>query len=279
MQWNVCHRIILPFGLLSLAQLPAPAAESPLFQRTLSVSLKDPVTLDVAIGKGDLTIAYSLEGQVSVYAFAKDDAGNYVPKDLVKTLLSIEQEENHITIRDASRVPPPEAATVSYRIDVPMHTQLASVISESGKQVIVGITGPANVVSGSGDIEATWIRFGLFKASTGKGKITCTRVTPGMIEIGGARGVVKASTDKGEIHVKAVNWDDWQLTSVSGNIRVEVPTEAKFQAELSTGSGEISVWRSDMKEPEEGTRQLLQTVNGGGKRIQALSTSGDISIE
>jgi DUF4097 and DUF4098 domain-containing protein YvlB len=252
-----------------------------------------------------LTIAYSREGQVSIYAFAKDAEGNYTPKDLVETLLSVEQEENHITIRDSSRVPPPEAATVSYRIDVPLHTQLSSVISGSGKQVIVGITGPANVVSGSGDIEATWIRFGLFKASTGKGKITCTRVTQldvetrignialmedgpstaavkqgtGIIEVGGARGTVNASTDKGEIHIKAVNWDDWQLTSVSGNIRVEVPTEAKFQADLLTGSGVISVWRPDMKEAEEGARHLLQTVNGGGKRIQALSRSGNISIE
>ena len=305
MESNIWNRIIFTFGLIGLAHVPALRAESPLFERTLPVSLKDPVKLDIAIAKGDLTIAYSREGQVTIYAFAKDEDGDYTPKNLVEALLSIEQRANYIAIRDSSKVPLAEAAGVSFRIDVPLHTELNSSISGNGKQVIVGITGPANVVSGSGDIEATWIRFGLFKASTGKGRITCTRLTQldvetkignitlmedgpstaavkqgaGTIEVGGARGVVKASTDGGEIHIKAVNWDDWQLTSASGNIRIELPPEAKFHANMSTTSGAITVWRTDMHEPPEGAHQLSQAVNGGGKHIEARSNAGHISIE
>ena len=285
------NQVVFTSALLSLSYVPVLRAESPLFERTLPVSLKEPVKLDIAIEKGDLTVAYSREGQVKIYAFAKDEDGDYTPKNLVEALLRIEQKENAIAIRDSSKVPPAEAAGVSFRIDVPLHTELNSSISGNGKQVIVGITGPANVVSGSGDIEANWIRFGLFKASTGKGRITCTRVTQldvqtkignitlmedgpstatvtqgaGTIEVGGARGVVKASTDSGEIHIKAVNWDDWRLTSVSGNIRIELPPDAKFHADMSTTSGAIMVWRTDLNEPPEGAHQLSQAVNGAAK--------------
>jgi DUF4097 and DUF4098 domain-containing protein YvlB len=100
-----------------------------------------------------------------------------------------------------------------------------------------------------------------------------------MIEIGGARGTVKALTDKGDIDIKAVTWDDWQLTSGSGNIRVEVPPDAKFQADMATRSGVISVWRADMDEPDKPAHHLSQAVNGGGQRIQARSNNGNISIE
>jgi hypothetical protein len=100
-----------------------------------------------------------------------------------------------------------------------------------------------------------------------------------MIEIGGARGTVKASTDRGDIPRKAVNWDDWQLTTQSGNIRVEEPSDAKFRANLLTSSDVISAWRPDMNEPDEGAHGLLQSVNGGRKRIEARSDSGSISVE
>ena len=299
--WNPASLIL---GLLGLASFSALGGESSLFRRTLTVTLKDPVILDIAIAKGDLTIAYSREGQVSIYAFGRDVNGNYTPRNLIETLLSIEQKENHIAIRDSAIVSNPEAVGVSYRIDVPLHTELHSSIAGSGKQIIVGITGPADVASGSGDIEATWVRFGLFKAATGRGKITCTRVSQldvetkngnitlmedgpstatvrqgtGMIEIGGARGTVKASTEKGEIHMKGVNWEDWKLTSVSGNIRIEVPEDAKFQTEIAT-NGVITVWRSDMDGPGRAAHHYRQTVNGGSKLIHARSRSGNISLE
>jgi hypothetical protein len=90
---------------------------------------------------------------------------------------------------------------------------------------------------------------------------------------------VRASTDKGDIQIKAVNWDDWQLTSRSGNIRAEVPLDAKFRANLLPSSGVSSVWRPDMNEPDEGAHELLQSVNGGGKRNEARSDTANISVE
>jgi DUF4097 and DUF4098 domain-containing protein YvlB len=169
----------------------------------------------------------------------------------------------------------------------------------------MGITGPAEVVTGIGDINASYVRFSLVRAETGRGNISCTRVAqveaetgfgnitlledgpskatvkkgPGRIEVGGARGGFEGSTDSGELHIRAVLWDDWQLKSVSGNIRIELPPRAKFEADVSTTSGELCVERSDMDKSDPAAHRSHQKVNGGGKRIQARSDAGRISIE
>jgi len=36
-------------------------------------------------------------------------------------------------------------------------------------------------------------------------------------------GSLIASTDKGHVHVKAVLYDAWQLTSGAGNVHIEMP--------------------------------------------------------
>ena len=164
---------------------------------------------------------------------------------------------------------------------------------------------PATVVTGVGDIDATYVRPGLLRAQTGKGKISCTRVSHlevesgsgnitlmesgrskatvkkgfGRIEVAGARGAFTGATDKGDIHIKAVPWDDWQLTSNSGNILIELPSKAKFETDFSTKPGEISVERAGMEKPAPDAREYRQQVNGGGRSVRALSAAGNILIE
>jgi len=305
MNLNLRNHILLILGLTTLVPSLAVAGVPPLFEHTLKVSLGDPVVLDIAIASADITVAYSHEGQVSVYSYVKEDDGDLAPKDLVDSTLRIEQVENHVTVRDAN-LSHPKTEHILYRFDVPRSTVLNSTISGSGRQAVLGIYGPITLASGSGDIEGTWIRGGLFKASTGRGKITLKHAESGVdvetrsgsitmtncgpsiaavkqgigtIEIAAAQGSVKASTDKGPIHIKAENWDDWDLKSASGHIRVELPPRAKFDADVSTDSGEILIERTDMEKPEESARQYHQKVNGGGKRIQVRSDEGGISIE
>ena len=98
-------------------------------------------------------------------------------------------------------------------------------------------------------------------------------------DVGGARGGFQGSTDKGELHIKAVLWEDWQLSSISGNIRIELPPGAKSEADITTNSGEVSIGRGDMQKPDPADRRYHQIVNGGGKRIQARSDGGSVSID
>jgi DUF4097 and DUF4098 domain-containing protein YvlB len=140
--------------------------------------------------------------------------------------------------------------------------------------------------TGQGNISCSRLEQGV-SAETGEGDITLMVVGPsiarvkrgnGRIDVGGARGSFIGSTDEGDVHVRAVPHDGWELRSASGNIRLELPPSAKFDLEASTTSGELQVDRDDIAKPPFNIRQLTQTVNGGGKRIQVRAGSGRIVI-
>jgi hypothetical protein len=140
--------------------------------------------------------------------------------------------------------------------------------------------------TGTGNIHGERLAQGI-NAETGDGDITLAVVGPsaamvrkgtGRIDLGGARGRFTGSTSGGDLHVKAIPHDDWQLNSASGNIRLELPPAGKFELDASTGSGEIQVDRDDMTRPDSGARHFHQKVNGGDKRIAAHTVSGNIAI-
>ena len=140
--------------------------------------------------------------------------------------------------------------------------------------------------AGRGNISCTRVAQGV-SAETGDGDITLVVVGPstatvkkgsGRIDVGGARGSFLGSTDEGDIHVKAIPHDDWQVNSVSGNIRVELPPAAKFELDATTDSGNVLVDRDDIAKPDAAVPHVHQQVNGGGKRIDAHTNAGTIVI-
>ena len=100
----------------------------------------------------------------------------------------------------------------------------------------------------------------------------------GRIDAGGVRGSFFATTEMGNIHVKGVPHDDWNLSSSAGSIRVELPPAAAFDVDASTKTGELSVGRNDLDQPAPQAHHLSQKANGGGKRIQLRSEAGKIVI-
>lgn len=274
-------------------------------RQTLPVSIASPVVLDIAVSRGDVTIGYARDGEVSISVSAKDVGGKNISAEYLKKSLVIEQYQNHILIRDALATAAELRFNASYRIDVPFQTQVNSFVADLGNQKLIGIAGPAKLSTGAGNIEATLVRFAWVEATTGKGNISCSRSArviaqtgagnitlmedgpskaavkkgAGRIEVGGLRGSFEGATDLGELHIKAVLNDDWHLTSVAGNIRIEVPSKAKFHLDARTLAGRIYVEHNAMEKPPEDARQLRQEVNGGGKSIQARSSNGNIFIQ
>jgi hypothetical protein len=140
--------------------------------------------------------------------------------------------------------------------------------------------------TGSGNVSCTRIAQGV-NAETGDGDITLMVVGPstatvkegtGRIDVGGARGSFVGSTDEGDLHVRAIPHDDWQLRSVSGVVHLELPPVAKFELDVSTNSGALQVDRDDIAKPDSDTHRLHQKVNGGGKRVEVHTESGRIVI-
>jgi DUF4097 and DUF4098 domain-containing protein YvlB len=124
-------------------------------------------------------------------------------------------------------------------------------------------------------------------AETGAGDIVLMVVGPstaivkngsGRIDVAGARGRFIGSTSLGDLHIKAMPYDDWSLNSVSGNIRIELPPGARFDIDAATKVGEIRVDRVDIQRSNDELNSLNQKVNGGGKRIELRTDRSNIVI-
>jgi len=143
---------------------------------------------------------------------------------------------------------------------------------------------------------------GRIEAHTGLGNITCLRAPRGIdaetqdgdislavvgtsnavvkdgngrIDVGGAKSGLLASTNA-DLHVKAVPHEDWQLSSKSGTVRVELPPDFGFDLDAVSNSGDVVIMRNDLDKPPIGDRRLKRRANGGGKRIEVRTESGKI---
>jgi DUF4097 and DUF4098 domain-containing protein YvlB len=138
----------------------------------------------------------------------------------------------------------------------------------------------------SGNISCTRLPQGV-SAETGDGDISLMVVGPstaivkkgnGRIDVGGARSSFVGSTDSGDLHVKAMPHDGWQLTSATGNIRLELTPAPRFELDASTETGKFQIDLDGISMPAADVHQFRQDVHGGGKRIQVHTDSGAIMI-
>jgi hypothetical protein len=298
----------------------AVAQETDQFYRTLDA--EGPVTLDIAVANGRVVVMADVVGRVSISARLQAGAG--ATANVLQSAIPIEQDGTHIRIGNGQVLPHGKVGDeprILYRIDVPDQTQINSSI-ENGDLTIVGVDGPVNAKTGTGNIHISHIMTDVFvqtesgdldveavegrvKAVTHEGNISCSRIPAGVsaqtddgdvtllvvgpsdasvrqgagrIEVGGARSTLVASTDGGEVHIKAVPHGDWRLASNSGNLRIEVPRSAGFDIVAATKSGKISIRRENLGNSPAPTREWNEKINGGGKIIQLYSGTGRIVI-
>ena len=125
-----------------------------------------------------------------------------------------------------------------------------------------------NAETGYGDISLAVVGASAAIVNTGGGRIDAV----------GVRGPLLATASSGEILVRAVPHDDWQLSSISGTVRLQLPRGSRFDLDLATNSGEMVITRDDLKNPRVGVRHVNEKANGGGKRIEVRTDSGRIVV-
>jgi len=181
---------------------------------------------------------------------------------------------------------PVEVRTQDGNIMVSYVSQQVSARTESGNIDVQVIGGRVEARANRGDISCVRAPQGV-DVETNDGDISLAVVGPsraavprgnGGIKAGGIWGSFTASTAAGELYVRAVPHSDWQLSSASGGVRIELPPEAKFEIDASTSSGEFMVKRNDLDAPEKQSHHFTWKVNGGGAHIQVHTDSGMISI-
>src|SRR5215471_4099277 len=111
------------FALFIIAySASAPAQMTREFHQTIATSIAQPVNLKVQLFEGDLEIAYSREGEVSVYALSQGTEAN-VRVDFLASTLSVTSDGNHVEIRQQRFLETPSSQIkIAYRIEVPYRT-------------------------------------------------------------------------------------------------------------------------------------------------------------
>ena len=71
---------------------------------------------------------------------------------------------------------------------------------------------------------------------------------------------------------------DWRLEASSGGITVELPPEAAFELDASTGSGSIDSERPVSVTGRISRKSLRGAVGTGGPRLEIETSSGSIVI-
>lgn len=278
------------------------------FDRTLNVS--GPVDLEVLTHSGDVKVhADSSSGQVVIHGKIyvgdhwlmgrRDDDVHSIEQNP-----PIRQEGNSIHI-DYVNV---RNISVDYDISVPADTTVRT-RSGSGDQEIRGTRGNVDVQTGSGDVRLANLNgdihvqtgsgdvrareiSGPVRGGTGSGDVEVEETGPGDIDLrtgsGGitARGVqggFHGETGSGDVTAEGTQSSAWELHTGSGNVHVHLPSNAAFDADISTSSGSV-----DVGAPIEMTVQgrigdvhksIHGKVRGGGPLLRVRTGSGDIHIE
>ncbi|MBS1849590.1 MAG: DUF4097 family beta strand repeat protein [Acidobacteria bacterium] len=157
----------------------------------------------------------------------------------------------------------------------------------SGNLTLHDVRGNVRARAGSGEIEATAIGGG-FDGESGSGNVTLTQSAPGSVrvhsgsgdmELRGVHGSLEAETGSGQLHAEGRPSGAWRLRSGSGDIHLKLATEAGFDLDAKTGSGDISLGSPITVQGNISRKSVQGKVRGGGVPVAVETGSGGIEIE
>ena len=279
------------------------------FARTFQVS--GPVNLEVQTRSGDITVRSGPAGTVSVrgkifvgdhWLFGGDRRVGEVHE--IEQNPPLRQQGNSIHI-DYVNV---RNLSVDYEITVPAETAVRA-HTGSGNETIEGVHGNADLQSGSGDMRLSRLT-GDIRIQTGSGNLRGHEISgpvrggtgsgdveleetgsgdvdlhtgSGNITVRGLNGTFRGEAGSGDITAEGTQTGSWEIRTGSGNVHVRLPSNAAFDADISTSSGTV-----DVGEPIEMTvqgrvgdshKQIRGKVHGGGPLLRVRTGSGDIHIQ
>ena len=139
----------------------------------------------------------------------------------------------------------------------------------SGNTVATGIAGGFDARSGSGDITFEQTASGSVRAETGSGNIHLRNVSGG----------VEAGAGSGDVEVQGKIASDWRIHTGSGEVEVKLPSDAKFNINAHSSSGNVEVHHPVTMQGVLKKNHIEGTVNGGGTLLQVSTGSGTIRVE
>ena len=182
----------------------------------------------------------------------------------------------------------------------------ANFVAGSGDIKASKITGDVQITAGSGSIELSEVG-GQVQATAGSGDITLDKIHDdirlqtgsGSIEITDPGGKLEASTGSGDVTIRGASEDIrirtssgdvtvdgnpgannyWDFHTVSGDVALQVPTEASFRLFARSSSGDIEASIPVTMEGTSGKHEFQARIGDGKARVEVTSSSGEISLK
>jgi hypothetical protein len=277
------------------------------FEKTFQVN--GPVDLEVLSRSGDITVRTGPAG--SVFIRGKIFVGNrwfmggrQGDVSAIEQHPPLRQEGNSIHIEYVNE----HDISVDYEITVPADSAVRT-RSGSGDQIIEGTHGNADLKSGSGDMKLARIT-GEIRVETGSGNVRAHEVAgslrggagsgdieveetgqgdidlhtgSGNVTVRGSQGALHAEAGSGDITAEGSHNGAWEVRTGSGNVHIHLPSNAAFDANISTSSGTIDMARPvEMViegRPQDIQKMMRGKVRGGGPLLSVRTGSGDIHVQ
>jgi DUF4097 and DUF4098 domain-containing protein YvlB len=277
------------------------------FDKTFQVS--GPVDLEVQTRSGDVIVHSGPAGSVSIHGkiFVGDHwlfGNRHADVGEIEQRPPLRQEGNSIRIDYANT----RDISVDYEITVPAETTVRT-HSGSGDLMIEGTHGNLDLQTGSGDIKLSRVSgelhietgsgnlrareiSGSVRGGAGSGDIEVEEIGAGDVDLRtgsgnitahGVHGAFHAEAGSGDITAEGTQTGTWEMRTGSGNVHVRLPSDAAFDANISTSSGTLDVGApitmTVQGRVQETRKSISGKVRGGGPMLTVRTGSGDIHIE
>jgi len=276
---------------------------SEIIEKTFTVV--SPAFLDLSNIRGSVEIHSGEEGAIHVIATKDTNTG-----DAKGTEIELSQETDG-TVKVATRFPEGAWAwlfgsfpcKVDYVVQAPRkcflkikcvssETHVEGFEGEFSFQTVSGgitlhmLTGPVKVDTASGDVELAELT-GDLHLNTVSGKVSGKRIH-GPIHLGTVSGKVtleesslpsvEASTVSGRmVYHTALSEGPYRFNSVSGDVKLLVPSDTRCSAELHAISAKFSTQLPATSSMRQSGNQIVE-VQGGGVKLTLQSVSGNLSL-
>jgi DUF4097 and DUF4098 domain-containing protein YvlB len=277
------------------------------FEKTLTVS--GPVDLEVLTHSGDVTVRAGSSG--SIFIRGKIYVGDHwlmgnrsADVHEIEQHPPIRQEGNNVHIEYVNM----RNISVDYEITVPANTTVRT-RSGSGDQTIEGTQGNVDTQTGSGDVKLANLNgeihlqtgsgnirarqiSGPVRGGTGSGDVEIEEAASGDIDLHtgsgnitarGVKGGFRGETGSGDVTAEGTQTGSWEIHTGSGNVHVRLPSNAAFDADISSSSGSVEVGEpiemTVQGRVEDTHKQIRGKVHGGGQLLRVRTGSGDIHIQ
>ncbi len=240
------------------------------FERTLTVS--GPVDLSVRTGSGDIQIRAGGGDRVQVIgriSASRSWNSSESPADRIRRIEAappITQDGNIIAIGQTRGDDTYNNVSITYELVVPANTQVTA-STGSGDQTIGSLDGAVRARTGSGDIRVERAG-GSLHAQTGSGSIRVAAVG----------GEIRAQTGSGDVQLAQMARGDVSVQTGSGDVVLQLPPDAAYSLDASTGSGSINTAQPITMQGRIRRNRVQGTVRGGGNLVRVRTGSGSIDI-